>query len=914
MATKIKRSLYVGLGGTGMNALLHTKKMFIETYGEVPPMIGFLGLDTDGGAYKKTLPTMSGEEVVLAPNEQLPIPVKEARPIYEVNKDRMTWIPEQNLYALTSMTLGAGQIRSNGRFAFTVNYVKVQERVRTVLDQITNARIVDNDKYELLNETPEIHMVFSVCGGTGCGTFLNMAYLLKTEAPECKLTGYAVLPDIFKTMARTGMAKVAPNAYGAIMDLDYMMHMGLGSRAFKLDYLNESIDIQTRPFNSVVFIDNKNENGDTYTHIDDLTEMISLALVTSAGELSTASASVSDNLEKNINEGTMDIGTKRAWAAGMGVCEILYRNSDIAHIYAIKAAKILIDRLFNACEDTDTIVNAWIDSPEVNIRENNNSDHVIDYIMSKTPRYELTIHQNANPMPEVEQNIQMNKEKDEVINAKVTELTTRVSKELHNLIKLHINRECGIASATGIIEGLTAQVNIFLEEMRKEKEDLETREPAFRSNVENMAADLKEYNGHLLKSKSKLQDKADDVADATRQLVVCQREIMRRDAAIKVFNNILSMLLEADQKVKVIADNLRSVSKKFQTDLARIQNHVRSESHIFQIDLAQTLATNITVNTDEIQAAEFVRTLKNKDQIFGLDKFDAQEVEKMLLNYTNQLHTTQVQLSTTIDEVIDRMPKEEFERLIDLAIKKSLPLFRYTYRGFTPKEHPHDSYYIGVNDKQRSRLFKDNCFKSHIPDNADCDFANIGQNDKIIVYRQIGVVPVYTINAIETYRNEYEDCNANCHIDNNLLTRMTREEFSIMPKKVSDDDLLELWVKGFIFGLIKNENGMYKFQSESEGDPLDDNWVELSPYRDEAFDLFRRHKASVRKEFTDFINNRTKRDGADAIQSLLEKVKADYYNLFSQIGMDKDEVRRHGFEKIKELITQEISIAKKLKI
>lgn len=897
-----------------MNALLHTKKMFIDTYGEVPPMIGFLGLDTDNGAYKKTLPALRGEEVSLTPNEQLPIPVKDARPIYEVNKDKMTWIPEENLYALTSMTLGAGQVRSNGRFAFTVNYVKVAEKVRSVLDQITNARITDNDKYELLNEVPEIHMVFSVCGGTGCGTFLNMAYLLKKEAPQCKLTGYAVLPDIFKAMARTGMAKVAPNAYGAIMDLDYMMHMGLGSRAFKLDYLNESIDVKERPFNSVVFIDNKNENGDTYTHIDDLTEMISLALVTSAGELSTASASVSDNLEKNINEGTMDIGSKRAWAAGMGMCEILYRNSEISRIYAIKAAKVLIEHMFNSCEDTDTIVNAWIDSPEVNIRENNNSDHVIDFIADKMPRYELTVHQYANPMPEVEQNIQMNREKDEAVNAKVTELTNRVKKELHNLLKLHINRECGIASAQNIIEGITAQVSTFLEEMRQEKQDLQTREPSLRANVENMAADLKEYDGHLFKSKSKLQDKADDVADAARQLIICQREIARRDAAIKVFNNILNMLLEAEQKVKVTADNMRSVSKKLTTELARLQNHISNESHIFQIDLAQNIATSLAVNTEEIQVAEFVRTLKNSDQIYGLHKFDAAEVEKMLLAYTQNLHTTQVQRSTTIDEVIDRMPEEEFERLTDLAIKKSLPLFRYDYRGYTPKEHPHDSYYIGVNDKQRSRLFKDEFFKKHIPDNADCDFANIGQDDKIIVYRQIGVVPVYTISAIENYRNEYEDCNANCHIDSNLLTRMTREEFSIQPKKISDDDLIELWVKGFIFGLVKNENGMYKFQSESEGDPLDDNWVELSPYRDEAFDLFRRHKNSVRKEFTEFISNRVKHDGADAIQKLLAKVHEDYYNLFSQIGMDKDEVRKHGFEKIKELITHEISIAKKLKI
>lgn len=84
MATKIKRCLYIGLGGTGMKSLLHTKKMFIETYGEVPPMIGFLGIDTDGGEYKKELDSKYGN-VVLTPNEQLPIRVDEARPIYEVN-------------------------------------------------------------------------------------------------------------------------------------------------------------------------------------------------------------------------------------------------------------------------------------------------------------------------------------------------------------------------------------------------------------------------------------------------------------------------------------------------------------------------------------------------------------------------------------------------------------------------------------------------------------------------------------------------------------------------------------------------------------------------------------------------------------------------------------------------------------
>ena len=372
MGSKIKRCLYVGMGGTGMNALLHTKKMFVDTYGEVPPMIGFMGIDTDGNQYKKTLPSTTGEEISLLPNEQLPIYVRDARPIYDVNKEYFSWVPERNLYALTSMHQGAGQVRTNGRFAFTVNYENVAHKVRSILNQITNASIINNDKYELLGVDTEIHMIFSVCGGTGCGTFLNMAYLLRKEAPNCKLTGYAVLPDVFKSMANHAMAKVAPNAYGAIQDLDYLMHMGIGSNPIKLEYIKDEYEIRERPFNSVVFIDNKNENMDSYTHIDELTEMISLALVTSAGELSNASASVSDNLEKNIAEGSMDIENKKAWAAGMGVCEILYKSSSISKIYSIKAAKSLIERLQNSCEDIDVIVNSWIDSEKVNIRENNN--------------------------------------------------------------------------------------------------------------------------------------------------------------------------------------------------------------------------------------------------------------------------------------------------------------------------------------------------------------------------------------------------------------------------------------------------------------------------------------------------------------------------------------------------------------
>ena len=165
MATKIKRSLFIGMGGTGMKTLVNTKRMFIETYGEVPPMIGFLGIDTDRGEYKKdTTKNKNNEAVILSPDETLPITVENAKEIYHVNapEGHMTWIPEKNIYALTSMTQGAGQIRTNGRFALTMNYHELKNKVVAAINKITQARISTNPKYELLSSDIEIHMVFSV--------------------------------------------------------------------------------------------------------------------------------------------------------------------------------------------------------------------------------------------------------------------------------------------------------------------------------------------------------------------------------------------------------------------------------------------------------------------------------------------------------------------------------------------------------------------------------------------------------------------------------------------------------------------------------------------------------------------------------------------------------------------------------
>ena len=911
MATKIRRCLYVGLGGTGMTTLLNTKKTFLETYGEIPPMIGFLGIDTDGGAYKKELDSKYGK-VFLTPNEQLPIIVNEARPIYEVSKSHFNWIPEENIYALTSMNLGAGQVRTNGRFALTVNYRQVENKIKTIIDTITQAQIRNNAKYELLNSNVEIHLVFSVCGGTGSGTFINTAYLLRKCAPSCKITGYGILPDVFEAMSTHGMAKVKPNAYGAIQDLDWLMHLGMNSDKVVFDYINTTQETNDKPFNAFFFVDNKNSNNDTYLHVDQLAEMISLTLVTSAGELSTAAASVSDNLEKNIREGSMDIENKKAWVGGLGVCEIMYRGEDLKKLYANMAVCRVIDRLLNKKADIDAKVNAWIDSGDVNIRENNGQDNVIDFLLPLQPNCSFTaIDDKSNPTPEVESYVKSSMPKDGDVDKKKKELIDRVDKALIKLIKEEINQECGVATCESLLDGIEKQVDLFLGEMQDEVKLLkEDTLPKMQASLELAKKDLVELDGKFFKKKSDLEEHANNVIAITTNLVMCERDTIRHNAAISFYNSLKVELSNMKNKVDGVKKLLLAVSEDMKKDIVSLQNYVGKESQTFQIDLAKDEFLKLTVNDDEILIPELLAVLTSEDKIYDFANKNKSEVTALLLKYTHQLRSAKELGDRTIDEMLDKLSDTDFEHLIRTAINKSAPLLKFDYKGYTPLEIPAQSYYIGVPDKKNSRLCKDDAFKNMLQGNIDVDFSNIGVRDRVIVYRQVGVYPAYCIAPLSSYKEKYDNCNCFCHIDANIYKKMQREDYDLYPK-VAADDSLELWVKGFIFNLIKNEDDMYYFRSDELGDALDDNWVELSKYRDDAFDKFKMNKNIVRKEFNEYFAKYQKTKGADNMQELIDKAKENYFDVYSQIQMTKDEVKQRGNEAIRKLITQELDFVKK---
>lgn len=916
MAIKIKRCLYVGLGGTGMNALLHTKKMFVETYGEVPPMIGFLGVDTDGDAYKKELPSKYGP-VSLAPNEQTPILVEDAQAAYMTSKEHFTWVHPDNVFALTSMTKGAGQIRSNGRFALTCNFEHLSNKVRDAVSRITAAGIRENKKYDAdFVGDVEVHMVCSLSGGTGAGTFINMAYIIRQALGKCKLTGYAVLPDVFENMSQFGMERVKPNTYGSIVDLDYFMHLN-GTEGFQFDYVTTTQKIESRPFSAFFFIDNRNKGGDSYNNIDQLAEMISMALVTSSGELSGSVDSVTDNVEKSIMNGDGMVGNKRAWASGMGACEILFRGQDMSQISALKNAQRILQRMLNSCLDANMMVNNWIDSPEVNIRENGGAanDNVIDYILPKNPRYPLEdIDDDETAENSVSAYIEsVARPRDEEVQAKVLELKERVFKELHNLVVKSINQECGIGLAKDVLDSLQSQIELFLGEMNSEKAELSEAQPRIENTVKVNSQDLKEYSGRFFKTKGKVEELRQAVCDAGMALAINIREQKRRDGAITFFSGLLQAITEEQLKLHNIENKLKAVNTAFNNRISALQNNVsRNNAASFQIDLAKQAINTIGINDEEIQIVDFLGNLPYTDKFYEIDAKPTEEIEKALLDYTTTLPTAKKWANTTIDDVLKQMDKEnpdELDRILRMALTKASPLLNINTRGEVGYRVAHFTY-VGV--PMESSLLKENGRLENLAGGEKINFTRLGMNDRIIIYNQIGVVPAYFIGSLENYRQRYKNSTIFSHFDYNLYNRMQKENFSLEPVKDDGKKDIDLWVRGFIFGLIKNENGHYYVKNKQTGKALLDYWVELAPYRDDAFNAFVADIFTLRPQFKEYITTWHKDHGQDSIKQLRADVKMHYREKYSQLNMDNSELLAKGNEPIAALVEKELRFVETL--
>lgn len=337
------KALIIGLGGLGSDIVCSTYQRFKNhsAHTDHHKRVKFLALDTDANEVNVRKKIMPPENVIQTSSTES----KTAGQYIDEIKDISTvtdWFPIE-ASALRNMSIndGAGQIRTISRLAYShAIQTDKTNRIKTAITELLNLNVGEGDIID-------VHIVCSLAGGTGAGSFLQTAYLVKELLPPSianpKIFGYFMLGDVFLRDPEINLAdpvkrtNILANTYACIKELNGI---------FEIED-NESIDFEygsfsrqpfkitsasASPFTQCFLCDYENNQGGNIGSIKNYKKQIEDFLY-----LNTFSPTGDENRSEAINNIFKRIqdGPSARYGAS-GIAKIVYPIDNLLDYFSVK--------------------------------------------------------------------------------------------------------------------------------------------------------------------------------------------------------------------------------------------------------------------------------------------------------------------------------------------------------------------------------------------------------------------------------------------------------------------------------------------------------------------------------------------------------------------------------------------------
>ncbi len=917
---KIRRTLFVGLGGTGVSAILRAKQCFMDSYGEVPPMVAFLAIDTDRAIRDKSLMTRNGQLVKLSDNEICFCSITgSASDIYTNNLSMFQWFPRRNVDFLSNLqNTGAGAIRSLGRFLVRYNANDISDIVAAKVAQIGQPLPIGSKfTYDLNKNGVEyptiVNIVGSIAGGTGSGTFLDMLVLvaktLRASGLKYSITPWLVLPDVFRYMA-PGVASsgVYQNAYGAIRELDYLYHLPLYNQD-AIDFGFDKVRYLDSGIGDTYLINNTNKAGVVFQNIDEITDSIGRCMFLPTNENATF-ASVEVNLKSFIPN--YAIRNKKAWYRSAGSAEIVYDNQAVGNAIAKGIISDICDNL--VCSSSAEIikeVSAWTTSEAVAIQEHD-ADLLTDSILAKYAPFSIIVDKDTD-VNVVNANIVAGAEAENVIN----EVRSNVTKKLENvkaelIVKLQeiLNSQNGVGFAKAFLESLSDNVLLCKDEMNEEVEKLQ-----------QFLAYPIDWNTEISSLRSGLFNRFDkDAAEALQSrisdYVAQKRDLLRHKWAIQFFTDFIVYVNALLEKINVLKVNLEIVARRQRKEIATIQQLAKSSSH-FQIYLH-------SYEVDNFQLPNVVETsslFRSENSIYGLIGKSEKELCDIFFDFAKKQQSVIDAVNVSIEQKMRSMTDTQLKTIFAKAKEMSSPLWKTNPGGYQHNAQTLTTVFtIGVFD-QFDGIIQQKYKDEFTFGNQQPTFSTTRSSDRITFFQIQCYSPAYAVNNMVGYMREAEEKLKQesypvSYIDEKWNERMLVEGFDIMPKQ-EKDRVLPMWVNAIIYGFVKYDESRKSYCIESEqGDILFGGILDLGERRHLAFEQFQ--LKGLDKEVEERLQKMILEQGRPTVTAVIKGVKNDSRNYLSKyaqlspIELDRILAQDQAYQMVRDMLEKEVAYLKEV--
>lgn len=400
-------TVVIGIGGTGKNVLLSLKKMIVENSKRGMkdyPVLRLFSLDTDVriDSVSSEIKTI-GDEIKLDPNTEM----------FSLGADGITgtldldsfpeiksWYPYSRRAQLNPNNLsgGASQMKPVGRFSFAWNADALYQKIYQLLNNIVTTRTgaENNIGRSNLEQSINVFICGSVCGGTGSGTFMDLAYLVRFIAKQIgtivNIYGMFALASIYDGIQ--GDLNLKPNCYASLVELDNFMNVDncqSEKRRFYPAYRNISEETwagykeaaNSRPFDYPYFFDRTNENGISFSSPKEFADMVArfICLLTGS-EVASKWQSMDNNTKENLGN-DIKLGKPIAYR-GMGAFALLYPKRKIIQTCGYKFVseylKVILDDSYVEYNIKDTILKEFLIKNDLNYNDDSFYNHFNEFI------------------------------------------------------------------------------------------------------------------------------------------------------------------------------------------------------------------------------------------------------------------------------------------------------------------------------------------------------------------------------------------------------------------------------------------------------------------------------------------------------------------------------------------------------
>jgi hypothetical protein len=490
--------IVVGLGGTGMRALLHLKRMVAEGRPggmQEMPAVRLLCIDSDD--LIKPVAAAEDPRLALDPvNEFLKLEMPGNVGFADLDRAR-TWFPRELEYYIPDLSTGCKQYKALGRLLYAWNYPKVMKLFEPLRNMVDSSLLGQLGVTQV--EDPMIFVVASLCGGTGAGMFLDVGYLLtnlwkrRWSRFNTKVAALLALPSVFADISQ-GTERIRSNAYASVKELDHFMNKDVYTdpeRAFRTDYpYVESVDTCAfAPFDRAFLFDNG--NGRVSVSSSQVFEMMARYIYLMAcGELTQDYMSVDNNLNPKLR-GSNRLLNKPTCYSCFGYYSVVFPRRTAVQLAAADLALDLVEAELRSAADARAMDERADQLLSANkILFSKQSPQILHALSSYTD----ASGQKANIQDTIGStlaNIDLSQEPPENYEAIVREYDTRFSNSDLALFESDCRREAQAlvkafrASLEAEIQkladparsGSVFQAHLFLEELHKEMaEDVEALE------------------------------------------------------------------------------------------------------------------------------------------------------------------------------------------------------------------------------------------------------------------------------------------------------------------------------------------------------------------------------------------------------------------------------------------------------